>query len=776
MTTTLHLNGIVDGKRISSQALLQQIYEAMEAGVRHFTIDASGQYNIGGPLWSGDGSPITFHVNNPGQRLGSMGMSGTTIIVDGPAPADVGWLNAGAEIVVKGDSGDSTAHCAATGTIYVGGRVGTRSGALMKYDPRFTPPEFWVLESAGSFSFEFMGGGIGVVCGYGCEHLDSVLGHRSCVGMVGGTVYVRGKVADLAEDVWVLDLGENDREFLVKGIAGFAARLGRPEIIPALSDFSQWKKVVAKTYAERVTHSLMPIADFRAEKWVSGGIFGKLYDDDYYVADFIEQDELRLRHPEWHNAAYSAPCEYRCPIGIPTQKRIALLRQGKVAEALALVLDYSPFPASVCGQVCPNLCLDDCNRVHVDEPVKIGQLGSLSRDLRVSLPSQELVERIAVIGAGVAGLAAAWHLRRKGYQVDIYEKDSEIGGKLRQVIPADRLDQEAMRAELERLAQIGIGLHCGAEVDQEKFCQLTQEYDAVVIAIGAHNPVVIPFAGNERLVKGLDFLKQINKGNLPSVGKKVVVIGAGNAAMDVVIGAYQCGAQDVTAIDIQKPAAFEHELAHARKLGAKILWPAFTERISERGVHLKDGTLLEADTVIISVGDRPDFGFLPMEYLDEKGLVARNEYLQCEANQRVFIAGDAVVQGLFTHALGDGRNVALNVMRALHSLPLDTFAKAPMIPQDRVRDEYYHPMNAQRVMEKEVAEETDRCMSCGYCRDCHFCEDICPEQAIGRKENPDGTFEYFSEDAKCIGCGICAGVCPCGIWVMEDNLQKFVEG
>jgi len=107
--------------------------------------------------------------------------------------------------------------------------------------------------------------------------------------------------------------------------------------------------------------------------------------------------------------------------------------------------------------------------------------------------------------------------------------------------------------------------------------------------------------------------------------------------------------------------------------------------------------------------------------------------------------------------------------------PLDVFAKAPMIPQDRVKDEFYHPMRSGKVEVMPAEEETDRCMSCGYCRDCEYCMEICPEQAIDRIQKPDGTFEYISDPEKCIGCGICAGVCPCGIWDMEDNLVKFLE-
>src|SRR5512137_1283566 len=111
-----------DNKRVSTRNLLQQIYAAMEAGETEFVVEASGQHDIGGPLWSADGRPLKFLVRNPGQRVGSMGMPGTEIVVEGPAPADVGWLNAGATLTLKGDGGDTTGHCSASGKIYVGGR------------------------------------------------------------------------------------------------------------------------------------------------------------------------------------------------------------------------------------------------------------------------------------------------------------------------------------------------------------------------------------------------------------------------------------------------------------------------------------------------------------------------------------------------------------------------------------------------------------------------------------------------------------------------------
>lgn len=769
------LNGIADGKRVSTQNLLREVYASLNNGATEFEIDASGQHDIGGPLWDKDGKPLKFHVKNPGQRVGCMGMKGTEIVVEGSAPADAGWLNAGATIILKGDGGDTTAHCAASGKIYVAGRTGTRSGALMKHDPKFETPEFWVLKTTGSFSFEFMGGGYAIICGLGAEDAESVMGDRGCVGMVGGTVFVRGNIKGLSKDVWLMELDDNDKDFLLKGLPVFLDKIERKDALKTLSDMAQWKKIIAKTPEEKKLRTYMPIQDFRKEKWVEGGIFGDLIQEDYYVANYVETGDLRLKYPEWQNARYSAPCEYNCPVFIPTQKRIALLRQGKIKEALELVLDYSPFPASVCGQVCPNLCQDICSRKRVDIPVKIKQLGSLSKEAEAKgFDVEQRYEKVAVIGSGAAGLTAAWHLRKNGYQVDVFEQDSVIGGKLKQVIPDERLAQDILETEINRIIDKGVNVKLNTKVDKAAFEKITKDYQAVIVAVGAHNPVVIPFEGHERLVKGLDFLKEINKGGKPKVGAKVVVIGAGNAAMDVVIGAYNMGAKEVTAIDIQKPAAFEAEMEHARNLGTKIMWPVFTQKITDKGVVTKDGELIEADTVIIAVGDRPDFSFLDRSWMDEKGFVKMNEFMQCEGNDKVFITGDAIKQGLFTHALGDGRKAALNVDRLLNGRKLDTFEKAPVIPQDRVKDEYYYPMNGQKVAEMETENETERCMSCGFCRDCSFCLEVCPEQAITRKEI-DGKFEYISNPSKCIGCGICAGVCPCGVWTMYEMTQKYME-
>ena len=762
-------------KRLSTQELLQIIYQKMKEGYTSFEIKASGQHDIGGPLWSDDGTPLEFNITNPGQRAGSMGMPNTKITIDGSAPADVGWLNSGAEIILKGDGGDTTAHCAASGKIFVAGRVGTRSGALMKHDPKYPAPEFWVLKNTGSFSFEFMGGGTAVVCGVDSEDVQSVLGSRSCVGMVGGTIYVRGHVDDLSDDVYIVDIDDSDISFLKNGLSEFLEKIDRKDLFERLSNFSEWKKIVAKTLEERKANHLIPMKDFRINNWFkenNGGIFSDVYEDDFSVCSIVNKGTHRLRYPSWENYQQSAPCENHCPIGIPTQKRINLINNNKIKEALELILEYTPFPACVCGNLCPNLCMEECSRGYVDEPIKFDALGFMSRDVQIKKTPITQDKSVAVIGAGVAGLSAAWYLRRHGYRVVVFNDDKEIGGKLRQVIPFERLKKSCLDAELNRIKDCGIDFKLNTRITKSAFEDIEKEYDAVIIACGAHNPLVLPVEGNERLVKGLDFLKAVKNGEKLNIGEKVVVIGAGNAAMDVIIEAYNCGAHEVTAIDIQKPAAFDKEIEHCKSLGAKVMYPCFTQKITDEGVILKDGTLLEADTVIISIGDRPMLDFLPSDWLDERGMIKLNRFKQT-ANEKVFACGDVIKQGLFTNAIADGNNAAKNVINLFSSKELDTFDKLPQLPRDKVKTEYYQGLSPAKVQEIDPWDEKDRCLSCGLCRDCEFCLQACPEQAISKYVNEKGETIYVSNDERCIGCGICAGVCPCGVWTMKDNFENI---
>lgn len=296
--TICKIKGLNKDERVSTQALLQKINQKIEEGVCEFEIEACGQHDIGGSCWSESGKNLVFNVTNPGQRVGAMGMEGTKIIVKGSAPADVGWLNSGAEIIIKGDAGDTAAHCAAGGKIYVGGRVGTRSGALMKHDPKFEQPEFWVLKNTGSFSFEFMGGGRAVVCGVDCENLESVLGARSCVGMVGGTVYVRGNLKDLATCVQQTSLDKFDKDFLKSGMGDFLNSIDKTELLDEMLDFSSWVKIIP--LPKDVNNKPISVAEFKKTEWFKDGLFGDMVEDDGKVFELAQAGaDARLRTPQW---------------------------------------------------------------------------------------------------------------------------------------------------------------------------------------------------------------------------------------------------------------------------------------------------------------------------------------------------------------------------------------------------------------------------------------------------------------------------------------------
>jgi NADPH-dependent glutamate synthase beta subunit-like oxidoreductase/glutamate synthase domain-containing protein 3/Pyruvate/2-oxoacid:ferredoxin oxidoreductase delta subunit len=760
----------VNGKeRKSTQELLQEIYAAKERGETEFEIDACGQHDIGGPLWAAKGD-LKFVIRNPGQRVGSMAMPGTTIIVEGSAPADVGWLNAGGEIIVKGDGGDTTAHCAAAGKIYIGGRVGTRSGSLMKHDPAYEQPEFWVLKNTGSFSFEFMGGGVAVVCGVDAEEFESVLGDRACVGMVGGTVYFRGPAKGIStKTTKLVSLDEKDKKFLKENIPVFLEKIERKELADELLDFSKWQKIIAKSYEERTGNIEKPsLANFRAKDWVQGGIFGDIYPDDMRVVALVNRGVDRLRIPEWLNAMYAAPCEAGCPAGIPSQTRFQLLRDNKLEEAYKLVLEYSPFPGSVCGSVCPNLCMDACTRCAIDTSANIKDLGKMSSNIKVAVKVKESGKKVVIVGAGVAGLTAAWLLRLRGHQVTVIEKDKNIGGKLFNAVSRERLSVENLFQEIERIKSIGIEFKTGTTVDNKMYEKLKKEYDFVILAFGAYQPKLPPWPGIEKVKPYLEFLKQVNNGEKLKVGKKVVVIGCGNSGMDVVSGAYACGAEQVTAIDIQKPAAFAEEIEHVKKLGAKIMWPAFTESITDQGVKLKDGTLLEADSVFLTIGEVPETSILKDPKI-ERGYVVADPTRKLEDN--VYVVGDVTKLGILADAIGAGREAALRINAVLNNVEYVTKPKV-RIPGERLSLAYFSAVDTTDHAE-DMPREATRCISCGTCRDCEMCLQTCPEKAITRVvHKEDDTFEYVTDPDKCIGCGICEGVCPCGIWTMKDNETK----
>ncbi len=772
------IKGIVKGKRVPSRVLEEEIQEAVEKGARNLHIIADGQHGIGGRIWP-RGETVRITVEGPvGQRLGSMGMPGTEIVIKGSASDDVGWINCGANITVLGDVSNGAHNAAAQGRLYVQGGGGARCDTMTKHNPKHDPPQSWYFRDVGDTFAEFKAGGVAVVCGVNPRNPENILGYRPCVGMVSGVIYFRGPIKGYSEaDVRLLDLSEQDWQWLTANMKPYLKAIERPEFYEELTrSMDEWRKLVPYTAQERAKRKpfKMSMQEFRTGIWEKGvgkgGIFAEYLTHPLTVLPYITTGADRRFKPVWNNMKYAPPCEYGCPSDIPTQKRARFIREGKLREALELVLQYSPLPATVCGEICPNLCMESCTRTRLDKPVNIKELGRASVDLKAPEPKPDTGKRIAVIGGGPGGLSAAWHLRLEGHGVDLYEAEKKLGGKLEYCIPRGRLPREILGRELRRIAEIGINIHLGVKVNKKKFNDLYRSHDAVVVACGAHKPRKLDVPGIRDMVTAYDFLKDINLGKPPDLkDKRVVVIGAGNVGMDVAAQAFHCGAKEVTAVDVQKPAAFGKELEIAESLGTKIIWPKFTERyvVKEKRIYFTDGTSLEADLAVVAIGDMPSTDFLPPAVHTHKNGWIQADEAGFTSDAKVFAIGDVTSLGLVTHAIGHGKKAAKAVHAQLSGRSYYMPPPRPVVPYEKIKTAYYD-LRKKGPFRPEA--EAERCLSCAVCRDCHMCEAICYYGAISRNAYDDGSYEYVVDDESCIGCGFCAGICPCGIWEMVENI------
>lgn len=764
------ISGIIAGERVSSRIIEERIQDAVVQGHRTLRIDAYGQHGIGGRLWSAGNDPVRIQViGQPGQRLGSMGFPNTSIEVLGPASDDVGWLNAGAEIVVHGNAGNGCANAMAQGKILISGNIGARGMTMTKHNPRFEPPQLWVLGSAGDYFGEFMAGGIAVICGFDAQNPQNILGYRPLVGMVGGKVFFRGPHGGYSQsDAKLFSIRDEDWNWLSQNIRSYLNQIGRNELIETFSDRSQWQLLVARSPHEKISQPMRSMQTFYRSVWESelgqGGLIGDLTDLDRSPIALVTTGDLRRFIPIWENRKYAAPCEATCPTGIPVQERWQLVREGRIDEAVDLALTYTPFPASICGYLCPNLCMQSCTRQSsAMAPVDVTQLGRASVKAQLPELPPESDKKIAIIGGGPAGISVAWQLRQKGHQTVIYEMAKDIGGKISRVIPESRLPKEVMTTELQRVKEVLPHVHLQQPLKREEVQQLREDFDFVVIATGAQKPRTLPIPGNERAVTALDFLKQAKAGKAKA-GKHVVIIGAGNVGCDAAVEAHRFGGQVITLLDVQKPASFGKERDAAEAIGATFKWPVFSKEITAHSIKLTDGEEIPADTVIISIGDVPDLDYLPETIAQENGFIKADDHYQTN-DPKVFAIGDVVRPGLLTEAIGAGRIVAQTICDILEGNVPAPF-KREMISRDRVTLEYFDP----RVTEFANLDHCgSQCSSCGACRDCGICIAVCPRQAISKTDLEDSGYEYVVDENLCIGCGFCAAACPCGVWDLVDN-------
>lgn len=395
--------------------------------------------------------------------------------------------------------------------------------------------------------------------------------------------------------------------------------------------------------------------------------------------------------PEYHDGV--APCSASCPVGIDIQGYMNLLSEGRIEEARDLLLRENPMPA-VTGRVCHHPCEDACNRRLFDGAVAIHaverMLGDRPPDEREVEPVQTREGEIAVIGSGPAGLSCAYHLARMGYVVTVFEAASEPGGMLRLGIPEYRLPRDVLDRDIDRIAGQGVDIRCGVRVGEDlPWPTVLSHFDAVFLATGAHRGRPMGVAGEDGpgVRGGLEFLREVNRGERPDLGRRVIVVGGGNTAMDCARTAVRLGSE-VTVLyrrTRREMPAIDEEVEEAEREGVQFVFLAAPAgflregdklravecvrmRLGEpdesgrrRPVPTNQGVILEADTVLSAIGEASDVEALPQVVGRAGSTVFVSETGQT-SYPSVFAGGDLTDQPrTVADALGAGKRAAIGI-------------------------------------------------------------------------------------------------------------------
>ena len=493
----------------------------------------------------------------------------------------------------------------------------------------------------------------------------------------------------------------------------------------------------------------------------------------------------------------TAPCKTACPAHIAVQGYIKLAAQGRYLDALELIKKENPFPA-VCGRVCNRKCEDECTRAQIDQAVAIDEVKKFIADRELDRDTRFVPKKlydysdkkIAVIGAGPAGLSCAYYLAADNYKVTVFEKNDQPGGMLRYGIPSFRLEKPILDAEIDVLKELGVIFRCGVEVGKDVTIQQLREqgYDAFYLAVGAQKSASLGIPGEELqgVWGGIDFLREVNAGAKPAVGKKVVVVGGGNVAMDVARTAVRFGA-NVTVAYRRKESdmpADPAEVAEAKEEGVQFLFehkPVEIEGKNGKVTALvcEGDKKIKCDTIIAAIGQQIDLDGLDLGELKlgEKGRVQADGFTYQTAQKDIFVGGDAFTGPKFAiDAIAQGKQGAISIHRYVHEgqsltigrdrLTYHAFDKANVnfdtvkrdcektsrqFPdQDKAKASTFRD-DRKTFTEDQLRKETARCLGCGAsfvdpnkCLGCGVCTTRCKFDAIHlRKRTNVESIEYF---------------------------------
>lgn len=520
------------------------------------------------------------------------------------------------------------------------------------------------------------------------------------------------------------------------------------------------------------------------------------------------------------------PCTASCPAGNDIRAWLTIvqqteLRQRSWQESYELAWHEAskttPFP-SVCGRICPNPCESKCNRNMKDDgAVNICAFERFIGDYGIKLglrhkkyTTKVQDKKVAIIGAGPAGLSCAFQLARHGFPVTVFEAFAKPGGMLQYGIPPYRLPRNIIDAEIGAITRMGVEIVCNTVIGTDKSLdELHSEFDAIFIGIGAHKGVKLGVDGEDspNVFSAVRFLKMANSGKKVHLGTRVIVVGGGHSALVIARIARRLGAE-VTILyrrTIVEMPATEDEVSEALAESIDIRY-----LIAPVGIRTKNNHAVAVDCLKMKLGEYDDSGRrrpIPVEgsrlevpcsslilavsqrpdWKDVERYVNNNGWLNPDENwsidDSIYVGGDAVNPDRVTTAIGHGRKAAERIVAQLQGKRFRLPSESEIITSEKLRLSYYEERerNERRWMpvderftgtidleidfginEEQFRTEAKRCMSCGLCFECNQCMIFCPQGAISASpQNPVGEV-MITDYNKCVGCHICAQACPCG--------------
>jgi 2-oxoacid:acceptor oxidoreductase delta subunit (pyruvate/2-ketoisovalerate family) len=506
------------------------------------------------------------------------------------------------------------------------------------------------------------------------------------------------------------------------------------------------------------------------------------------------------------------PCNNACPAGENIQGWLFHAESGDYEQAWRVLVQDNPLP-SVMGRVCYHPCETSCNRGQLDQAVGINSverfLGdeAIKRGWKFDAPASASGKKVLVVGAGPSGLSAAYHLARMGHKVEIQEAGPLAGGMMRFGIPKYRLPRDVLDAEVQRILDLGVSLRFNTKVENIEQSMKQGGFDAAFLAVGAHigKRTYIPAGDATKIVDAVSVLRSMEGEDKPMLGRRVVIYGGGNTAIDVARTAKRLGATEAIIVyrrTRDKMPAHDFEVEEALQEGVMIKWLSTIKQAGEGNITVEKMQLddkgypqptgeyetLEADSVVLALGQDVDLSLLN----EVSGLEIKDGTVQVSPNMMtghpgIFAGGDMVPsERTVTVAVGHGKKAARNIDAWLRGTAYEHALKHEVVTFDKLNTWYYsdadktvRPMldiiRRQSTFEEvqggldetNALFEARRCLSCGNCFECDNCYGVCPDNAV-IKLGPGKRFEFKYD--YCKGCGLCVAECPCGAikMVAED--------